>query len=294
MIKIKDNILLSYSSKLEDLEYTLDDNIKQIDKYAFYRQEFLKVINISKNLEQIDEDALNFYTLEAINVHEDNKHFKSIDGVLYSKDLKNLIFYPKLKKDRVFVIPNTVTTIKSYAIPTTPYLQRIIINECLETIEPYGINSRYNLNDIEVHSSNKYFRSVDGVLYNYELTELIKYPPIKLKSNYQILNSVKKIYPDAFRGIYHLNILKLPDSMVELLDYTFIDLDKLVALIIPFSIKKISDKAIIECNNVSFFIEKEREELVFNEDVINTRKGRFYWKNEWTLTSRGDPVFGGY
>ena len=48
--------------------------------------------------------------LESVTVAEDSAYFTAVDGVLYSKDMTSVIFFPKGKSGE-FVLPETVTTI---------------------------------------------------------------------------------------------------------------------------------------------------------------------------------------
>ena len=57
-----------------------------------------------------------FEYLENINVSPDNPVYKSIDGVLFSKDGKKLIWYPPTKNEgKSYTVPNSVKTIASRA-----------------------------------------------------------------------------------------------------------------------------------------------------------------------------------
>ena len=44
-------------------------------------------------------------------VNDNNKYYKSIVGVLYNNDISALLCYPKSKKDRSYVIPDSVNSI---------------------------------------------------------------------------------------------------------------------------------------------------------------------------------------
>ena len=66
-----------------------------ISEYAFNCDDKIEVINIGADVKQID--AKSFYScwsLQRIEVDENNPYFCDVDGVLYSKDMKTLICYP--------------------------------------------------------------------------------------------------------------------------------------------------------------------------------------------------------
>lgn len=64
------------------------------------------------------------HVLQSYNVVADNPNFKSLEGVLYSKDGKKLIAYPSAKSGENFVVPEGVEEICEYAF----YAQRNLKN----------------------------------------------------------------------------------------------------------------------------------------------------------------------
>ncbi len=73
-----------------------------------------KNIYIPASVETIGTITSNLWTLEGVHVDEANENYKSIDGCLYSKDGKSLIFIPKSKK--YVVVPDTVEAITDSSI----------------------------------------------------------------------------------------------------------------------------------------------------------------------------------
>lgn len=110
-------------SKLTSI--TLPDNLTFLDSYAFHGSG-LTSITIPKNL----TDFLDFYetnNLKTINVAPENPAFASIDGVLYSKDKKDLIKYPPAKPDITFSVPNGVLYLSYGAFSGSRYLQEVTV-----------------------------------------------------------------------------------------------------------------------------------------------------------------------
>ncbi len=85
----------------------------------------------------------------AYEVAADNQHFAALDGVLYTKDMKNLVAYPSNKPDNAFVIPGTVEKICFAAISNTRNLNSITIPNSLKTISDYGFTGGDGLNNIQ-------------------------------------------------------------------------------------------------------------------------------------------------
>lgn len=75
-----------------------------------------------------------------------------------------------------------------------------------------------NLKRITVHKYNKYFKSSDGVLYNYDMIKLYAYPNAK-KGSFKIPDGVQSINPDPFSGAKYITRLMLPSSLKSVAIY---------------------------------------------------------------------------
>jgi hypothetical protein len=84
-----------------------------------------------------------------------------------------------------------------------------------------------NLKKIIVSKDNKKFSSDDGVLFDKSKSVLIAFPEAKVCSSYSIPDSVKTIYPHAFKHCNNLLSLTLPDSVKEIDQGAFIECDNL-------------------------------------------------------------------
>ena len=79
-------------------------------------------------------------SLTKIEVAAGNPSFCSVDGVLFTKDMKTLIAYPAAKPGTSYTIPDTVTTISAQAFGSSKYLTSITIPSSVASIE----NSAFN------------------------------------------------------------------------------------------------------------------------------------------------------
>ena len=66
----------------------------------------LKTLDISKRVTHIDTQLVsNAVSLQEIRVAEENTAYASVDGVLFTKDLKEILCYPAARTDESFTLP---------------------------------------------------------------------------------------------------------------------------------------------------------------------------------------------
>ncbi len=88
--------------------------------------ESVKSITIPDGVTEIGNCAFEgCESLQSINVSKDNKHFASVDGILFNKDLKAIVRFPPKYDVKEYVIPNSVTKIGRGAFDCCSSLQSI-------------------------------------------------------------------------------------------------------------------------------------------------------------------------
>ena len=103
-------------------------------------------LNIPASLEKIeingdysawyyDSDIVTPYKLTEINVSKNNKYFSSKDGVLYNKDMTELMIYPINKPGESFKVPDSVEKIDYFLLTDITYLSTITFGKNIKTIE---------------------------------------------------------------------------------------------------------------------------------------------------------------
>ncbi len=107
-------------------EVAFPTSLQKIDSYAFSDCEMLQSVYITKNVNEIGEDAFRTENLSSISVDSLNATYSSIDGLLYNKEVSQLIFVPMAKSGNV-LIPNTVTQIDATAFINCPNISSITV-----------------------------------------------------------------------------------------------------------------------------------------------------------------------
>lgn len=123
-IKIIKNSAFDDCKSLEEIN--LPNNITEIGDWSFHGCDKLKNIKLPSELNELGTYPFgSCESLENIFIDEKNRYFKTIDGILYSKDMTALIQYPIGKKIKRFVIPNTVKTLKFRCFSDGYYLEYV-------------------------------------------------------------------------------------------------------------------------------------------------------------------------
>lgn len=179
-----------YCISLESI--TIPNSVTSIGVYAFILCTSLQTINIPESVSSISIDAfIRCDALMNINVDDNNEHYKSVDGVLFSKDGTTLLRYPQSKPGSSYVVPEGVLSIGEEAFLSCQNLVDVSLPNSLTTIKTVAFSScisliSINIGDNVVTIGDKAFSSCYTLL------------SVKLGK------SVKNIGEDAFRSCYKL------------------------------------------------------------------------------------------
>lgn len=239
-------------SSLSKVSYS--NNVTSIGNNAFSNCISLKDIWISANIQYIDQLAfVGCYSLTLIDVDLNNQFYSSVDGVLYNKEQTYLFKYPASKLESTFVVPNSVVEINPDAFVGSKFLESIEIPENVES----SIGSSYFqdcivLLDINVDENNYFLSSVNGILFNKEMTSLIYYPNGKKDISYQIDENITSIAYGAFLGNKYIEEIIIPDSVDTIAGSVFENCSKLKNVELPKGLQSISFGLFKNCSSLKF------------------------------------------
>ena len=226
---------------------TIPNSVTSIGNQAFFHCNALTSVTIGNGVTSIEDDVFEGCDgLTSINVDSDNPSYTSLNGVLFNKEKTILITYPK-GKEGSYTIPNSVTSIGSYAFYWCNGLTSITIPNSVTSIGNRAFYSCYGLTSINVDSGNPSYTSLNGVLFNKGKTELIICPRGK-EGSYTIPNSVSSIGDDAFRDCDALTSITIPNSVTSIGDDAFCLCDGLTSVTIGNGVTSIGDDAFYYCD----------------------------------------------
>lgn len=136
--------------------------VTEIADFGLFNAESVEKIVIGKNVQKIGGWSMtNEQKLKAFEVDSENQYFTAVDGVLFSKDMKTLIYYPpakgiefnnlgQAKEMTQYVIPDGVETIRAKAFYKCYYIDKIEIPDSVKTIEEKAFHRCSALKEINL------------------------------------------------------------------------------------------------------------------------------------------------
>ena len=127
-------------------------------------------VKISEGITKIDENSA-FYCSK-FDVDENNPNYVSVDGVLFSKDMKELIRFPVNSDVYTYTVPSGVESINYFAFRDAENLEEIIIPDTVTYIGDFAFAGCTNLQYIKLPSKLREikFNTFKGCTSLYSLT----------------------------------------------------------------------------------------------------------------------------
>ena len=194
--------------KLKSL--SLPSSLTNIEASAFRLCKGLTSVTIPQNVTSIGAAAFTECSgLKRIEVAAGNPRYVSIDGVLYTKDLKEVVLCPGALTS--VVLPESVTSIGPCAFEACEELASVTMPECVTNIGPYAFKRCVKLTSLAIPKC------------------------------------VTSIGKDAFIECHGLTSLTLPEGLTRIGWAAFAHCDGLKSLTIPANVTTIEGAAFSHC-----------------------------------------------
>lgn len=127
----------------------LPSTLLKINGMAFYGCKQLESLTIPASVKYIANDCCFCYLdkVDAIVVEKGNTSFTTVDGILYTYDVSELVYYPEGKTDRKFTMPETVVKTWNWSCTGLP-IESIEFSKNLRTIGRGTFSSCWKLKSI--------------------------------------------------------------------------------------------------------------------------------------------------
>ena len=294
--------LIQYPIKKEGTSYKIPNSVTSIGDRIFRWCENLTSITIPNSVTSIGQEAfLGCSSLTSITIPNSVTsiekwafaHCSSLTSITIPEGVTSIgsyAFYDCSSLTNI-TIPNSVTSIWDKCFEDCSSLTSITIPEGVTSIG-YGVfNSCGNLTSINVSENNKNYCSVDGVLFNKDKTEIIKYPEGKDGASYKIPEGVTRIENSAFNQCNNLTSLTISNSVINIADYAFYSCESFEKILCLGNAPKLGSKSFDGCSsNLKFYAkngltgydangwEKYSDKIVRYDESLK--------KNSVTFTSR--------
>lgn len=291
------NTLISYPSNKHQKSYSVPEKTYCISTFAFYGS-YLESINLPKSLETIEIRAFNnCWRLSTISVNKDNENFCSVDGVLYSKDRKTLLYYPSGRFQSSYTILEGTKYISSFAFDKVRNLKNVNLPKSLIYITMPNFNYCY-IRSIDIDKYNTQYCLIDDVLYSKNMETLIYCTGMhesymipketKYINDFSVFKNLEEMQTDENnkhycsvdgvlfskdkRRLIHYPRKKsqksyiVPEGTLFIEEYAFSYNDFLTDINFPESLLKIEDKAFYRCKYLIEIKLSDRIEYTENKE----------------------------
>lgn len=191
-----------YPHNKTDAEYTVPEGCTY---FSAWENPYLKKLYLPSTIERIPLSP----GIEYVAIDEDNPAYCSVDGVVFTRDMKTLYVYPPCKKDEVYHIPDGVEQL-AYGgnFHQNQYIRKVYIPASVTYI---AVGFRESTIEEVVFAEGSRLRQMDGA--------------------FEYCNNLRSItLPDGLESMYHtfdqcenLAFVSIPDSVTWIDNFTFRD-----------------------------------------------------------------------
>ena len=275
------------------IDMTMPASVTEVGWRAFGDCSNLARVVIGNGVMNIEGGVFeNCDSLTNISVGSDNVAYKSVDGLLLTKDGAVLLegingavtipnsvtnigegaFFGRRGLKRV-VLPNSVTHIGRDAFCDCVSLTDLNIPDNVSDIEIGAFSGCGGLTNILVGSENGDYKSVNGLLLTKDGSDLIR----GINGSVVIPDGVTRIGEYAFDGCLGLTSVLIPDSVTSIEEEAFCGCHGITSVIIPRGVIRIEESAFSSCGGIVQFSVDE------GNDAYKSIGGLLLTKNDGDL-----------
>ncbi len=240
---------------------TIGNNVNEIGQYAFYNSG-LNTVNLGSGVEKIGSYAFgNCSSLTSVNFGDNLKYIDAY-AFYYCTSLYDLRLPEGLESfgDGAFM---NCTSLRNVQLPSTlksmgmggffycMYLESVTIPASVSDIQLLQFAYCLNLMEIKVSSENKYYSSINGILYDFNKTKIVCYPANYPLMQYVIPEGVESIEQYAF-AFSKTTSVTVPGSVKVLGEYAFGSANYLKELVLSEGVKTIKSYALGGCTSLTY------------------------------------------
>lgn len=138
-----------YDEDLENGVFRIPEDIREIDDGAFSYCPSLRKLIVPNSIDWLP-DFYDCLLLESIEVSEGNEEYSSLDGVLFDKDKKLLVRFPRNHQTTSYCVPQSVTGICHFAFQCCENIEKISIPNSIKEMGKWVFYGCKKLREINI------------------------------------------------------------------------------------------------------------------------------------------------
>jgi hypothetical protein len=238
----------------------IPNTVTKIGEYAFCQAFALANINIPDSVTYIGSGAFSDTAITEIAIPESVTYIGSlafnstnITSINLPSGIKTIKFATFFNCSSLtsITIPNGVETIGVEAFEGCSELTDITLPSTVSSIGNNAFSYCNSLENITVDGDNGYYTSVDGVLFDNNMTELVAYPIGNTRTSYTIPDGVTIIDAYSFFDCYYIANLTMPDTVEYVGDEAFLNCSNLKEVTMSNSLKRIDAFSFAYCEKLT-------------------------------------------
>lgn len=245
--------------------YSVPDGVRKLRKGGL-KCLSISLLNLPYSIEKIEIETLTGCPeLKVINVDEKNEKYRSIDGLLYSKDGHKLIYCPPRREGTV-ELPDGVTGIAQRAFHWCDRLACVILPNSINHhhIGEGALDFANKRTEVHWTIDNEHY-DMGETRYTQNGQKLERHTPdpkdynegdteydllSKGEYDFVIPHGVTQIGKEAFKNCYQLKSIQIPNTVTTIGSGAFEGCTHLKAIVLPTSTRKIKGHCFDGCRNL--------------------------------------------
>ena len=149
--------------------------------------------------------------------------------------------------------PDSLETVHYNVFDDSTNLRSVSFGTGLTSLNVNAFTNTPSMMEVSIAEDNPSYCSVDGVVYDEAMTELIFYPPMKPGNAFTVPLTVRTIRNLGFTNNINLQTITLPEGLERICSGSFLGCRSLISLSIPDTVTTIERNSFVDCRHLISF-----------------------------------------